>query len=529
MSNEPGAAVLAIFAQLIDRIKQRTPVGSNDKPIGKKVYSQLVLGMPIDREDYLKPWSPSGGASLREAVPPAAEGAAPAADPQMLKAMQAAWKTSLLCKTMLAVTTDGTYEEYPTGRHLDFAYDAILSGMTPLAIPEESADIKARRLAAQKILYKTDAEGNIDFGTKTSVYLNYMKNADAVAEAKADFAVANTVAMIDPVKAQSWPVESARYNNKVKRARDALVAEGAEQVEKALNVLNSIGIPVEARLITRAKEAWDSWNLGLTGVVPGNSPYSLIMPTNWCDPDNHDGWEKLTVDQSSYKHFDAQNARSDSASSWSRHSQSRSGTGGVMLGFVAFGASGGSSSSDSSWQSSESSTFNSSFSNNATNLHIELEYGLCTISRPWLISDIFFLKNWFLTNQKKHAISDGTIDGQANSQEKLLPMIPQQFLVVRNVRISTSNWGSEGTTLSEYYGAAQGSAGSNASRVAGSGGVSLGFISFGGTAARGSESASGQSSAWSAKSGSGYFGTTFNGETLTILICRIKSCSALTT
>ncbi len=519
MSNEPGAAVLALFAQLIDRVKQRSPVGSNDKPIGKRVYSQLVLGMPIDREDYLKPWSPSGGASLRESFPPPPEGAPPATpapDPQMLRAMRAAWNTSILCKTMLAVTTDGSYREYPTGRHLDFAYDAILSGMTPLDIPEEPEDIKNRRLAAQKTLYNALPDGNIDFGSKTSLHQNYLKNADALAEAKADYAVANSLAMMDPARAAIWPVEGQRYSRKVKQARDTLVAEGAEQVEKALAVLNSIGIPAEARMISRAKDAWDSWNLELSGIVPAKSPYSVVFPTNWCDPDNHDGWETLVVDSSSYKHFDAANARSEAASSWSRSARTTGGGGAITFGFAAFGGSGSTSTSSSSWQSSSGSTFTSSFSNTATDLHIEMEYGLCTIIRPWLISDLFFVKHWYLANQKKNSISDGTIDGQAESQEKLMPMIPQQFLVVRNVVIRSSNWGSDGSKLSEYYGAAQGQAGSNSSHVAGSGGVSLGWVNFGGSASRSTSSASGSASAWSASSESNYFGTTFDGETLRI-------------
>src|SRR4051812_50051446 len=72
MANEPGAAVLTIFDQLIDRIKQRSPVRTDGKPLGSMVYSQLVLGMPIWRDDYLRPWTPAGGASGRGKTPPAA-------------------------------------------------------------------------------------------------------------------------------------------------------------------------------------------------------------------------------------------------------------------------------------------------------------------------------------------------------------------------------------------------------------------------------------------------------------------------
>ena len=48
-TNEPGAAVLAIFDQLINRVKQAVPVRSDDKPLGGgRVYSMMTLGMPVD-------------------------------------------------------------------------------------------------------------------------------------------------------------------------------------------------------------------------------------------------------------------------------------------------------------------------------------------------------------------------------------------------------------------------------------------------------------------------------------------------
>ena len=111
---------------------------------------------------------------------------------------------------------------------------------------------------------------------------------------------------------------------------------------------------------------------------------------------------------------------------------------------------------------------------------------------------------------------DGTIDGQVDSQDKLLPMIPQQFLVVRNVKISTTDWGADGAVLSSNYGSGQGSTHSDSSSTSGSGGVSLGFISFGGTASHSEENASGQGSSFQARSADSYFGTTFDGQTLHI-------------
>jgi hypothetical protein len=527
MANEPGAAVLTIFDQLIDRIKQRSPVRTDGKLVGSMVYSQLILGMPVWREDYLRPWTPSGGASLQESFPRATPGtvapptpaegasaAAPQPDPAMLKAMQAAWKTALLCRTMLEVTTDGTYREYPTGRHLDFAYETILKGMQPGKMPEIAEDVKKRIEDSEKVLFEKDTEG--DIVGKSRLYKNYLANAMALAKAKSDFAAANAAAMVDPVKAHAWPVQSATFQQMVDQAQDALVTEGGPKVERAIDTIASVGVPMQAHMIKKSKDAFDVWNLGLSGIVPAKIPYSIVLPTNWCDPDDHDGWETLIVDQSSYQHYGNSNARSQSQRSWESHASSSGGSAGVLVGFAAFGGSTKSSNANSSWQNSAESHFQSGFQNTAKNLHIELEYGLCTIVRPWLISDLFFLRNWYLVGAKKNSVSDGTIDGQADSQEKTLPMIPQQFLVVRNVTVSTTEWGADGQVLSDHYGGSQGSTTSSSSSKAGSGGVSLGFISFGGSASSSRADASGQSSGWSARSGSDHFGTTFDGQTLKI-------------
>jgi hypothetical protein len=432
----------------------------------------------------------------------------------MLRAMQAAWKTALLCRTMLEVTTDGQYREYPTGRQLDFAYETIMKGMQPGKMPEMSDEVKKRIEEAEKVLFEKDEDGAI-IG-KSKIYKRYIDNANALAKAKSDFAVANATAMTDPVKAQAWPVQSATFQQIVDQAQDALVTEGGPKVERAIDTIASVGVPMQAHLIKKAKDAYDAWNLGLSGIVPAKIPYSIVLPTNWCDPDDHDGWETLVVDQSSYQHYGTTSARSQSQQSWQKHASSVGGSGGVMFGFAAFGGSASSSNANSSWQNSAESHFQSGFNNTAKNLHIELEFGLCRIVRPWLISDLFFLKNWYLVGAKKNSVSDGTIDGQANSHEKTLPMIPQQFLVVRNVTISSSDWGSDGQILNDYYGGAQGSTSSSSSSQAGSGGVSLGFVSFGGSASHSRSDASGQSSGWSARSGSDHFGTTFDGQTLKI-------------
>lgn len=519
MNGEPGAAVLSIFAQLTDRIKQRIPVNKDGKPIGTMMYSHLVLGMPISKADYFRPWTPAGGASLQDKPPapkPLPDGTIPppAADERFMKAMQAAWKTSMLCRTMLQVTKDEDYHEYPTGRHLDVAYETVLDGMQPKAEPDMSAEVKARVDKATRLLYVLDDEGSIV--SKTQLYKNYIANAQALANAKSDFAAAAALAQRDPAKAEAFPVQSATFQQTVDEARNSLIAEGADRVEQALDVIGSVGKPMQAHMIRKARETFDAWNLNLSGVVPSKMPYSLILPTNWCDSSDPEGFEKLTVDRAEIQSFSASNSMSSSAQSWQRHAEASGGGGVASFGFLAFGVSHSDTSADSSFQNSASARFSNTFSNSAKNLHIELEYGLCTMVRPWLVSDIFFLKNWFLKGAKKNSASDGTIDGQADSMEKTLPMIPQQFLVVRNVTISSTDWGSDGEMLSRFYGQNSGGDESSSSSTSGAAGVCLGFLNFGGRASHQSADASGHSEGFATSSVNNHYGATFNGQTLQI-------------
>src|ERR1035438_8559003 len=143
MASIPELVLIDLFNTLVDRIKQTQPARTDGKPLsGGLVYSQLILGMPIDPRDYGNPWSPIGGdtgaGSQSAGVPPApaaAPGAPPTPDPKLLASLEAAFKTSQLCNIMLQVTDDGSYLQYPIGRHLAFEYSGIVSAMQPLPVP----------------------------------------------------------------------------------------------------------------------------------------------------------------------------------------------------------------------------------------------------------------------------------------------------------------------------------------------------------------------------------------------------------
>lgn len=539
-ANEPGKAVLAIFDKLIERIKQSQPVRTDGKRLGGGfVYSMLTLGQPVDPQDYMNPWTPQGDTNVKDAVTAGALPAAPAApptpaatptaasaggtvavppppDPKSALALAAAFKTSVLATNLLQVTTDGTYLPYPTGQHLDFQYDGILMAMQP-AVPNEAPDpkVEAAVLAARKVLFKLNDDGT--FSTKhTKAYDNYFDNTQAYGQAVAAFADAYAAARNDPSLLQVWPVASRPYQDAVDQAKDTLISAGGPEVEAALDTLASVGNPIQAHMIAQARAIYDEWNLGMAGAVPAKMPYSFILPTGWADPDDKDGWQHLTVTANSYQHVDLSHATQQGQYSWMNKQSTSSGGGAVSFGFGVIGGGGSSSSSSGQSQGSHQTVNFNTFHNSAKNLTVSIWYALVEIQRPWLMSDLFYMDNWYLKGYQKGHISSGKIADQVDSTVHSLPMIPKQLLLIKDVKIRTSEWGSDGAVLKTAYGTHQDSDSSHASSEDVAGGICLGPISFGGSASHSESEAQGQGSHFNAQDSSGYFGTTFDGETLCI-------------
>jgi len=187
-------------------------------------------------------------------------------------------------------------------------------------------------------------------------------------------------------------------------------------------------------------------------------------------------------------------------------------------GFFGIGASEASSNADQHSANGDASAyvFHSMANDHFTDLEIDLEWGLCTIYRPWLISDLFYMGNWYIQGQRANCISDGQIKTQLGLTTQLLPLIPQQMLVVRNVSIKSSTWGDNANTLNRLYSGDQGSTDASQSSAGGSASVALGPISFGGGGQHSDNQAQGQSSGYSAATALSNRGANFDGTTLSI-------------
>lgn len=527
MANEPGQAILTVFSRLIDLVKSTRPIRTDGKSLTTGfVYSQLPLGMMVDPDDYSHPWTPMGGSTLQDAVAPATPATPPTggtppatpppADPSKSKrAMEAAFKSAQLVDHMIMVTDDDAYLEYPAGgRHLSFAYDGVVHGMQALPTPSVSPEVQARIDAARKVLYEQDDDGNIV--GKSKLYKNYVLNATAYAQAKKAFADAQSATLSDATKADSWPMDSVTFQQAVDQTFDALKTEGAEKVEQAIDTIEAVGVNMQEHMIAKARKVLDAWNLGLAG-VPTTIPYSYVAPTSWCVMDeDRIGWQHIHVEQGDYNHTDATGTDSTNHYFGEQDTSHTAAGGGVSFLFVTVGGHGESNSWTNSYQSNYQVNTETTFHNSAKNLTIDLEYGMVTIERPWMVSDLLYMRNWYLVGQPKGAISDGTVGNLQRTDKPLMPMIPEQFLVIRNVSISSKEWGDDSATFDQIYGDASGHQSGSSSGGGGYGGVTLGFVNFVGGGDHASTHDEQQGDGHDVKGHRSRYGVSWDGQTLEV-------------
>lgn len=451
LDDHPRALANDVFNTIITGIKESRPTRSDGSSTTGFVYAQLSPGLMVSPRDFAKPWSPMGGtpppagasgAPLPPGItPPPAQPAGAAAK----RAMEAAFKTAEEFDKLLMVTNDATTQPYSGGgRHLTFQYSGILQAMESPPAPEESAETKDRIAKAEAVLYGADRR-------PTPLYQQYMDNQNAYSIARKNYVQAQIDILGNPATADSAPLLLDPELTLVNQAYDRWKTQGAEEVEAALATRESVGIPMEQGMIAAARRLLEFWSLPISGTA-AKTPYTFILPSEWSEIDADDiGWTTLTRDMNTYENHFNQHGYNLASGNWAGSSSSTSGSAG--LGIFGFGFSGSYSTSDSQSHSefSDTATDGTHFASNASDLSVSLQYGLVEIARPWLVTDLFQMRNWYLRGERKGAISDGTIDGQVMDKDRRLPMIPTHFLVIRNVRITTRAWGSVRDTLNSYW------------------------------------------------------------------------------
>ena len=537
-------ALQDLLRQLIDKTMGGPSHGKGGEPLRDVCTMVLPVGEPIDPRDFSFAWDPAGAdasgdvqddgkfgtAAVAAATQPAATGQpaagqpatagqppAPVPDKKLQHSLTSARNTSTKFDKMMRVTDDGTYRPFTSAGTISSGYEAIITKAQGIPAPPLPANIQKQIDDAMHILYVFDDAGNQK--GKTKEFKNYQILKQAYADAETAFANAQAAAMTNSALGQAWPVTSKSFRVAVDNAYDDWRSADAEKIENALEAVKSIGGSIGNHFLAQARSLYDAWSLGLAGSVAVGVPYTQIMPGSWYDPnDTENGFTGITASNSQFQSFRDSHSAQASSSWYKGHSSSTSGGGGGMIFGVTFGASGSHSASDQHSGSDSSGSQSSSFSSSMSNVTIKLQYGLCDIYRPWLLRELFAIDGWYIPGQKDKVVSDGTIAGQKGDDDKhLLPMIPTQFLVVRNVTITADGWGEAGKQMSEYCKHAEREDQTSSSSMSGA----VGFLCLGGTISRNTADWSGDEAQSASAAGSCFFTGDANHGTLTINGCQI--------
>ncbi|MFI9772208.1 hypothetical protein ACIHJG_35900 [Streptomyces sp. NPDC052415] len=448
MENEPEVLAADILSEIITDIKASRPTTSTGESTTGFVFCMQVPGFMVSPKDFSRPWSPIGGAPTDG--PPAMPGATtppPPANERVQRAQKAAHNTFKMFDEMLMVRDDGRTETYSGGgRSLSFQYKVVLDSMEALPVPDRPAEQQARIDAAHAVLYTGPDETE-----KTPLLKTYLANQLAWAVARGEFVKEQVRLLKDPSFADMAPMLLEPFRVKAEQAREQFLTQGAEKVEAAQATLLSLGVPLGQGTIASARERFDDWEVTLLGGV-GTMPYTFVLPSEWAQIESQDiGWTKIKRESGEYRSHFEQHGSSLATGEWAGGSSSSSGSAGLSV--FGFGFGGSYSEGETHSSSSFSNTANDGtvMTNDAKDLSIEMEYGLCKIARPWLVTDIFHMPGWFLRGAKKGAISTGNLSDQIGDEDRKIPMIPTHFLVIRNVKIRAGSWGNTQNTLNSYW------------------------------------------------------------------------------
>jgi hypothetical protein len=386
------------------------------------------IGLPIHKEDYDNPYTPTGG-NLQKDLPKsdpvdpkdtAPKTASGSLDPNKVfaaniaKSQQNFLNTYMLLDDKLKMNNQ--YSVMPSSSKVSDSWFAIVNGANGVPPDMEMNDDMKRAYddAKAKLM---DKDGNA-----TPHYEAYMQYEDAYKSKVKARNKAYADAFTDPMKLQQWPINGVPYQDDVEEAWDRWTGLGfKEEIEKAINTLAAQGTDPAIVLIARAKKKFVNSLLEFQGI--GEVPYTLLSPSSWYDVDNDDGWTEYTShDFHSESHFEAS-------------STSYGGGGGVNFGLWSASA---------SFDHSESQV-NSNVE--MKNLSIRFNYCAVDVRRPWLDTSLLNLKNWFLVGDyKKNCISTGTMSQevpQGGIEPTFLPSLVTSLILVKDVYISWDDWKSQ--------------------------------------------------------------------------------------
>lgn len=259
---------------------------------------------------------------------------------------------------------------------------------------------------ANKLLFSTDADGNV---TESKAYLNYQdyrnKYNDAVDKLSDEYLNARS----DPAKFQQWPTRGLRFKDDARAAWDKWMAMGKKkEIEAALDFISAQGTDAAVHCIANAKRRLED-NRMLLG--SNQYYYVSVSPSNWADPNAVEGWAEYTYDSTKSKTSETASSRkwSGKAGFWK----------------ISASASGSKTTLDTSSQEEK--------------LTIKFNYAFVTINWHAFTTILPNIGNWFVKNNRKGCVSNGTANQQKPANEtSWLPAITTKMVVVKNVTINSS-------------------------------------------------------------------------------------------
>jgi hypothetical protein len=385
-----------------------TPVDSN--AVVQKLYDSIVRGLTsggdgnsaaydpnktffvfeprgriIDPADYAGAWTPGNPNGSHDAAAAIADLA------------DEAFNFSALKTTNLMTVTQ--------------AYEQVLRA----TVTQHSEPSPARKAAydkAQAFLYSQTPNPDVlgEFlTTQSAVYQTYLTNQTAYQNAVVAFRTAYAAALADPKLKASWPLIAPSLQVPVSQAWHTWRSQRADQVEAALADTETAGGDQVKRAFADAAALYDSYKMQLDEGLPRRR--SSLLPGNWWQPGVSNGWPT--------SHFSSAHSEANQSSDYTKVS----GGGGFSLGLWSVGGSGGSTTTH---QHSDAA---------ANSIEVSYQYALVTIRRPWMVGMLWGLPGWETDAFKKGELSSGN---RLHQEQTKFPLIPQSFLVIKNLHITGS-------------------------------------------------------------------------------------------
>lgn len=386
------------------------------------------IGLPIHKEDYSNPYSPTGG-NLAKDIPktdpvdpkdtkPATASSTLDADKAFAAGVALSQQNFLNTFMLLddKLVMNNLYSVMPGSSKVSNSWFAIVTGANGTADKMELSDAMKQEYAKQIALLQ-DKDGNV-----TPHYQAYQQYEDDYHSKVNARNKAYAGAFTDPMKLQAWPEMGVPYQDAVDEAMNCWTGLGFKvEIEKAIAALAAQGTDPAMVLIDRAKKKYANALVEFMGV--GEIPYVMLSPHSWYDSDNDDGWTEYTAnDFHSESHYQAS-------------STSFSGSAGINAGL---------------WSAKASASHSElQVNSNAAvrNLKIRFNYCAVDIKRPWLDTSLVNLGNWFLVGDyKKGCISNGKMSQvlpQNAIEPTFLPAITTSLILVKDVFISWDDWKSQ--------------------------------------------------------------------------------------